>query len=415
MRWGVRVAIRTVLCGLLIAAHQSHAQSAPRESAGQILVMLHLPATHYRPEGAYGGGYDDRLGRAARQRVAAALAHDYGLTVLDDWPMASLGVECYLMAPRGDSTPTELIEKLSRDPRTEWAQEVHWYSGLTHADPGHLLQPSANYWHLDELHRVTTGQGIRVALVDSAVEANHPALAGQVALERNFVDASRPAGEAHGTAVAGIIAARPGNSLGIVAVAPEARLLALRACWEADAGKTLCNSFTLAKALQFAIDADAQVINMSLTGPPDRLLGTLLDAALARGIVVVSAVDTAQGDGGFPASHQGVVNVTTPDVGRLTHGMLVAPGRDVPTTAPGGRFSLASGTSFAAAEVSGLAALLLQLNPGASARAPIAWETFTAAAPDHPAGVIDACATVARVARGCTCTCAATSSNRATQ
>src|SRR5206468_548036 len=84
------------------------------------------------------------------------------------------------------------------------------------------------------------------------------------------VDAREAVAELHGTAVAGIIGARADNSVGIVGVAPEAGLMALRACWQAppDESAAVCSSFTLAKALQFAIDNNAKVINLSLGGPP---------------------------------------------------------------------------------------------------------------------------------------------------
>ena len=72
----------------------------------------------------------------------------------------------------------------------------------------------------------------------------------------------------------------------------------------------MCDTLSLAKALYFAIGHDAQVINLSLSGPPDPLLGRLIDVALARGIVVVGALDPNAADGGFPASHPGVVAVS---------------------------------------------------------------------------------------------------------
>jgi subtilisin family serine protease len=71
--------------------------------------------------------------------------------------------------------------------------------------------------------------------------------------------------------VAGIIAADAGNGIGIIGVAPEVKLLALRACWPAQA-KSVCSSFTLAKALTFALERAPQVVNLSLAGPQDPLL-----------------------------------------------------------------------------------------------------------------------------------------------
>ena len=81
---------------------------------------------------------------------------------------------------------------------------------------------------------------------------------GQVALKENFVDGRRELPEEHGTAVAGIIAARADNGVGIVGVAPNARLLALRACWQESSQATVCTSLSLAMALHFAIAHDGR-------------------------------------------------------------------------------------------------------------------------------------------------------------
>src|SRR5205085_1842712 len=133
--------------------------------------------------------------------------------------------------------------------------------------------------------------------------------------------------------VAGVIAARADNGVGIVGVAPGARLMALRACWQTapDAQLTVCDTLSLARALVFAIDHRAQVLNLSLSGPPTPLLGKLIDVAMERGGVVVGAYDEALPAGGFPASHPGVIAVSD---GPAPAGVYLAPGRDVPTTEP---------------------------------------------------------------------------------
>jgi subtilisin family serine protease len=177
----------------------------------------------------------------------------------------------------------------------------------------------------------------------------------------------------------------------------------LRACWQQAGGATRCDSFSLGKALNYALTHDAQVINMSLSGPPDRLLRELIDAACARGIKVVAAVDPDASDGGFPASHPGVFAVAATPSARLGAQVLVAPGRDVPTTAPGARWRMVSGSSYSAAHISGMMALLSELRPGlALARIR---EDVVAGAP-HGTGGTDFCATLARVAGRCTCVCA---------
>ena len=149
-------------------------------------------------------------------------------------------------------------------------------------------QPASRAWRLADLHEISTGRKVRVAVIDSAIDTHHPDLAGQVMVSRNFVTGGGEAPEQHGTGVAGIIAAIADNRQGIAGVAPHAQLMGLRACWQLatppdGSSGTICDSLSLAKALEFAITHDAQIINLSLSGPPDPLLGRLLDAALVRG------------------------------------------------------------------------------------------------------------------------------------
>jgi subtilisin family serine protease len=377
------------------AAHGApgDAPSPAARADRQILLLLHLPAPHYRPEG-YAGGYGDAAAHGARRRVAAALAREHGLTLAPDWALPLLSVDCYVMVVPPDQVLERVVQALSHDPRVAWAQAMNVYRTLGHNDPLYPLQPVTGAWHLSELHEIATGRGVRVAIVDSGVDAQHPDLAGQVEKNENFVDSRVAAPEQHGTAVAGIIAARADNGIGIVGVAPDVQLLALRACWQERGEATLCTSLSLAMALHFAIAHDAGVINLSLTGPRDRLLDKLLDAAQSRSITVVGAFDPAQADGGFPASHTGVVAVTDGAVvdAAVAARVLRAPGRDVLTTLPGGRWNLVSGASYAAAHVTGLIALVRELQAMRAGRSSV--DELVS----FPGGEIDACATLARVA-----------------
>jgi subtilisin family serine protease len=226
------------------------------------------------------------------------------------------------------------------------------------SDPLYPVQPTAREWKLRELQRATTGRGVKVAIVDSKVDVNHPDLAGQVVVDRNFVDGPSVDAEAHGTHVAGIIGAKAGNGLGIAGVAPGAKLMALRACREVNRGQqTLCQSLALAKALEFAIENRANVINLSLSGPSDLLLSKLLEVAIDHRITVVAAFDQHLPAGGFPASVPGVIPVADEALQTMPVGVYGAPGRDLPTTQPGGGWGLVNGTSYAVAQISGLAAL----------------------------------------------------------
>ena len=393
-----------VLCMTLFATTPMLASTPPTSVTSaqrQILVMVKHPPDHYRPNGAYGGSYGDDLARSARRRLARRIAHDYGLKLVDDWPMPMMGLDCFVMAVTDDRSTEAAVEQVSKDSAVAWSQPVGMFraqSGpISHNDPLYPAQPAAKQWQLAELHKLATGRGVRVAIIDSGISANHPDLAGQLVVSRNFVDGQSPTSEMHGTGVAGIIAAKADNGVGIAGVAPQARILGLRACWQqgnAPDSPTVCDSFSLVKALYFAIEDKSDVINLSLSGPEDRLLHELIDIGLSRGISVVAAVDRGRPNGGFPASVQGVLAVSNASLAPALGQVYTAPGRDVPTTEPGGRWFLVNGSSYSAAHVSGLMALVRQKRH--SGGAPL----VTA-----QGGTIDACATVLRAATGCNCSC----------
>src|SRR4051794_31552478 len=75
------------------AAAQGASTARPER---QILVMVRHPPDHYRPNGAYGGGYGDELARSAREREAQRIAGRYGLALVDAWPMPMIGYDCFV-------------------------------------------------------------------------------------------------------------------------------------------------------------------------------------------------------------------------------------------------------------------------------------------------------------------------------
>jgi subtilisin family serine protease len=375
------------------------ADSAPTDPERQILVMIHLAPPHFRSGSSYGGGYGEDQSRAGRQRVAERIAKRHGLRLAGNWPMPLIGIDCFIMeVPGGRATDAVAVE-VSRDPGVDWSEPVAMYKALgapQDNDPLLAAQPATHFWQLETLHKVATGRGARVAVIDSQVEAAHPDLIGQVAVARDFVTGHPSVAEDHGTGIAGVIAARAGNGLGIAGIAPRARLLALRACWQQPKGATsptVCDSLSLAKAVAFAVEQRADIINMSLSGPPNRLLAALLRSGMDKGATIVAAYDRGLPEGGFPASLPGVLAIASEPVGG-PGGPYSAPGRDIPTTQPGGRWYLVNGASYAAAEVSGLLALLRERRAtGGALRALVSAR--------QGGGEIDACATLVGNAKAC--------------
>lgn len=396
-------ALAVLLALLLAGVRPALAEEADGDIAAgrKVMVMLKLGAEHYRAGGDYGGAYGDAMGEKARLRLARRIAREHKLTLLEAWPMQMVGVDCVIMAVNDDRPAQAVADELSGLPDVAWSQPYNEFRMQSSGPPKPVTgyndrlfraQPSAMRWGLSRLHQVATGRGVTIAIIDSRIDTAHPDLAGQIATSPDFAPGSRHGPEQHGTGVAGIIAARPNNAMGIAGIAPGARVLGLRACWERPyGGATVCDTLSLAKALSFALENKADVINMSLTGPQDRLLQTLVGIAVKRGVTVVAAVDAQNPAASFPAFVTGVIPVADERLSAAAPAVYIAPGRDVPTTEPEGKWSIVSGSSFAAAHVSGLAALLRQL-AGPSRRG-------AAAALLGPMGAVDACAAVARLSR----------------
>jgi subtilisin family serine protease len=212
--------------------------------------------------------------------------------------------------------------------------------------------------------------------------------------------------DTHGTAVAGVIGAVPNNNLGIVGLAPRADLMVYKACWRAGAaggGGSVCNTFTLAQALAAAIDAHADIINLSLGGPSDPLLTRLVQKSLADGAIVVGAMPRDGVRRGFPVDVEGVVAVDLIEAGRTAPGVIRAPGREILSLAPDGHYDFYSGSSLATAEVSGIIALLRSAKPRLSPREA---EKLLSDSAAGRAGGPDACLALAALLHRNSCTSA---------
>jgi hypothetical protein len=353
------------------------------------------------------GGYDAMGPYAAgsmARRTAGALAADYHLHEISSWPIALLGVHCLVYALPADMASEVLLKRLTRDARVESAQPLQSFETLTtpYNDPYSTLQHNLAQMAVAEAHALSRGANVRIAIIDSGVAVDHPDFPPHLTT-RNFVDNDARAfsEDAHGTAVAGVIAAIPDNGVGIVGIAPDVRLLLFKACWRASAAgiQADCNSFTLAQALSAAVEAHVDIINLSLAGPTDPLLTRLVERAVAAGIIVVGAVPADGRRDSFPTNIDGVVAVDAVESGHTTVGVLRAPGRDIISLAPDGHYDFYSGSSLATAEISGLIALLRAERPHLTAKdAARLLTSTTAGAPGETlSGAPNACVAISQL------------------
>lgn len=364
--------------------------AAPDWSAGHDTARMIVVAVANKPDpqaaaGATPRGYDALPNYAGGDRgiaTARRLSNDYALRELSAWVIEPLRLRCMVFALPDTADRATVLAQLHRDRRVRIAQPLQEFEtfatsaapviagrSVTEAvynDPYLGLQHNFSAIAAAAAQRTSRGDGVRIALIDTGVDAAHPDLDGRIVEQRDFVGGGTTA-EQHGTEVAGVISAVANNRVGIVGIAPAAQLLAFRACWTAasPARGARCNSFTLALALGAALASDARIINLSLGGPADPLLDELVAHAIARGTIVVGAVPPDRRLDGFPLRVPGVIAVAT--IGdSVPAAVLRAPGRDILTLEPGGHFDYASGSSLATAHVTGALALLLQLKPNAA-------------------------------------------------
>lgn len=388
---------------LMVCVLVSGCASVPSSRAKPIPVQARADAWRYivvtlrnepRPQAQHPGatprGYDAAgryglTGSASAQ--ARSLEREYGLREISAWPIATLHLHCILFQLPDAEPRVAVMAQLATDRRVESVQPLNEFTTeslpetreattdaasapMPYNDPYAGLQRSLRELAVVPAQRRTRGAGIQVAVIDTGVDFAHPDLKGRVIAQRNFVD-DDTAGfqrDTHGTEVAGVIAAVADNGIGIVGIAPDARVIALKACWQSAPGApAVCNSFTLAQALEAAIVAHADVANMSLAGPADPLLGRLIERGAAQGMIFVGAAGRAGTANSFPAELDQVLAVDSAEDHSGNPRHLQAPGRDVLTLVPGGHYDFASGSSLAAAEVSGIVALMLSERPHRSA------------------------------------------------
>jgi len=310
-----------------------------------------------------GGGY--HVSQSAQQQVQR-VAKTYALRPVLSWPIDALAMHCVVYEITDGRSVSEVLASLARDKQIALAQPLQEFhtltgeAGVAYNDPLYDMQGNLTTLGIARAHERAQGAGLRVALIDTAVDTAHPDLAGRIARTHSYIatPAASSAQLRHGTAMAGVIAAVANNHIGIVGIAPLAEIEVFEACWQLkpDADPATCNTFTLAKAIAGALASGAPLVNLSIAGPDDPLLAALVETGLKRGITFVGAA--AATPGGFPTGIPGVIAAAGSEH-PLPSGAFAAPSEHVMTLRPAAQYDFDSGSSVAAAELTGVIALLM--------------------------------------------------------
>ena len=189
--------------------------------------------------------------------------------------------------------------------------------GATVADRNHLYDERQGPAPEIEPHPAPTPQGgtkrgVVIGLIDTALAMNHPALKRADILARDFVESSSPRPTAHGTAIASLLVGKERIHRGLL---PDARLVAASVFHKGESEATGASSSALVAALDWMAAEGVQVVNMSLAGPPNQVLGAMIEALSKRGMIIVAAVgnDGPSARPLYPAGFEPVVAVTAVD------------------------------------------------------------------------------------------------------
>ena len=336
------------------------APAAGRPPARIVVAFANPAHSAPAPAGSTGNrysGFGYSVSQSAEQQ-ARRVAQAYALRAVASWPIEALAMHCVVFEITNGRPMADVLGALAKDSRVLLAQPLQEFHTLTEAsapavaynDPLYDLQTNLTALGIARAHERTQGAGVKVALIDTAVDAGHPDLRGRIVRSHSFVPEHAAAGSLrHGTAMAGLIAAVANNHIGIVGIAPLAQVEVFEACWQLqpDNDAAACNTFTLAQALAAALASGAPLVNLSIAGPSDPLLSALVEQGMKRGITFVGAVPA--GPAGFPTSIPGVIAAGGSEHA-LPAGALAAPSQRVMTLRPAGQYDFESGSSVAAAE-----------------------------------------------------------------
>jgi hypothetical protein len=289
-------------------------------------------------------------------QALAQRAGTLGFSIRRRYALSSLGIVVTVFrVPQGVGVNRGLAAMRQAFPKA-WVDANHRYQlqGKGRSDPKHYGQSLINWRSASS----TCGKGLRIGLVDTAVDGNHGALRGQRLQARSFLSAgTRPAPTDHGTATAALLigSAKVPAATGLL---PGASLYVADVFRQRSKRHVDTTAELVARGIDWLVSQGVTVINLSLGGPRNLLIEAAASRALGRGVIIVAAAGNSGSKAPpvYPAAQKGVVAVTAVDAKlrpykRANRGEYIdfaAPGVDVWTAKPGGGGGYVTGTSYAA-------------------------------------------------------------------
>jgi len=351
---------------MLTVLTQAHGQTELRDTMAakaEWVVVLSDPRPA-RLKGWRSTGYSKTRANyrnsLALKRFGTTIASEYDLELRDQWLIQTLS-------------------RLKEDEQVKWVQPSNEFK-LLKVVPDEASSSVGNYNQEASIPTGIDGAGVIIAVIDSAVDTQHQDLVRSIAKSDDFVIAGTKAvgGETHGTAIASVMIAQRDTKLGVAGVAPAATVEAYRGCWESETNEaTNCNTLSLARALDAVARSNADILNLSLSGPKDDLLDRLIQRLIVQGKMVVAAFDPERPNSPrFPSERDGVLIVRAIDLHKIHEGVFTAPGSRV-VASPGNGYDFMQGHSVATAYVSGVLALRKQATEKNSYNSKLDWRNVS--------------------------------------
>ncbi len=327
-----------------------------------------------------------QFGAGTTPQQVAAIVQRFGLTVEAQRPIGVLGRAIYTLRIGNGQSVRQVIDAVEGARVNAAVQPVYTFA-LTqdqtsqnqnpgdqqagdpnnpNADSGDPAQYIINKFQLADAHRITNGDKVVIAVIDSEIDFKQPNLAGAIT-DRYDAGCGATAADPHGTGMAGAIVSH-GQLMG---VAPRASIIAI--CAFGGSGQPNANTVKIINGLDYAIQHGARIVNMSFAGPRDPALSQALQIAREKGILLIAAAGNAgpKSPPLYPGADPSVMAVTATDEhDRVFNGAnqgsyvtVAAPGVNILVPAPDGGIQFTTGTSVATANVSGVAALLIAHKP----------------------------------------------------